>query len=92
MWNAFPDYVPFLFDRVGSRPEWNHRAINTTYVRSATSIERDHMLDAVRMVMTTRWHTTFQVKIQQDLISAGNATLIVSKAIVDQAQRALAIR
>ena len=62
MWNAFPYDMPLLFDRVASRPEWNHRALNAADLRSAASVERDHVPDTVRVVMTSGRRIAFQEK------------------------------
>ena len=62
MWNAFAYDIPLLFDRVTRPSEGNHRAFKTAHLRSALAIERDHVLDAVRMVMTSGRHPTPQEK------------------------------
>ena len=62
MWNAFLNDIPLVFDRVTRPSEWNHRTLNGPDLRSAVAVERDHVLDAVRMVMTSGWDITFQEK------------------------------
>jgi hypothetical protein len=62
MGNAFSDDMPLLFDRVASRPERYHRALYASDVGSPASIEGDHVLDAIRMIMAPGRHIALQEK------------------------------
>src|SRR5262249_9771920 len=61
VWNAFPYNMPLIFDRMASRPEWNHLALNAADLRSAVSVERDHVLDTVRMVVTSGFTRPYEL-------------------------------
>ena len=62
MWDAFPYDMPLLVDRVASRPERYHRAPNAADAGLPASIEGDHVLDTVRMIMTSGRHIASQEK------------------------------